>query len=165
MRPRAWTLRVSLFGLPAHVVLNDLPSGLLPIASVCDLLYLVHRDRGWALAGFRVLQLGNLGALLAAPLGALDFLRLPADPEVRRLGTRHAIMNAILLPVFALCQVQRCRRPDHPSLPAIALLLAANAGLSLSAWHGARMVHAYRVRTGEQGSAVPVRVRRVPATW
>ena len=165
MGPRAWTLNVSLFGIPAHVVLNDLPGSLLPIASACDLLYLARRDGGWAAAGFRMLQLGNLSAVLTAVLGVLDFLRLPAAPDVRRIAGRHAAMNAILLPVFGLCQVQRRGNPDQPSAPAIALLLAANAGLSLSAWHGARLVHTYRVRTGEQASAAPVRVRLESVRW
>ena len=156
---------MSLFEIPAHVIFNDLPGSLLPVASVCDLLYLARRDRGWATAGFRMLQLGNLSALLAAVFGALDFLRLPAVPEVRRHGSRHAAMNAVLLPVFGLCQLQRRRRPDRPSAPAIALLLAANAGLNLSAWHGARLVHAHRVRTGEQGPAVPLEVRLESVTW
>ena len=165
MRANVPALRVSLFGIPAHVVLNDLPGSLLPVASVCDLLFLARRHRGWAAAGFRMVQLGNLSALLAAGLGVLDFLRLPAVPEVRRLGRRHAAMNAILLPVFGLCQLQRRRRPDRPSTAAIALLLAANAGLNLSAWHGAKLVHAHRVRTGEQGPAVPLEVRLEPVTW
>src|SRR5919202_7142715 len=112
------TLRVSLFGIPAHPLVNDLPGSLLPVVSICDLLYLASRDPGWAAAGFRLLQLGNLSALVAAGLGVLDFLRLPAAPEVRRLGTRHAALNAILLPVFGLCQVQRRARPERPSKPA-----------------------------------------------
>src|SRR5690349_14866295 len=81
---RTW--RVSFFGIPAHPMMNDVPGTLLPMVSICDLLYLVSRDRSWAIGGFRMLQLGNFGAVIAAILGILDFLRLPATPDVRRLG-------------------------------------------------------------------------------
>ena len=76
------TVRLSFFGIPAHPIVNDLPGTLLPLLTVCDLLYLVRADPSWAMAGFRMLQVGNLSALLAALLGALDFLRLPATAEV-----------------------------------------------------------------------------------
>jgi uncharacterized membrane protein len=162
---RGRTLRVSLFGLPAHPVVNDLPGTLLPVASVCDLLYLVRGDGGWAAAGYHMLQLGNLSGVLAAALGALDLLRLPPAPAVRRHGTRHAALIAGLLPVFGLCQLQRRRRPERPSGAAMALLLAANLGLNVAAWHGARLVHAYRVRTGEQGPPWPLEVEPEAITW
>jgi uncharacterized membrane protein len=159
------TLHVRLFGLPAHPVVNDLPGALLPAASLCDLLYLVRRDLGWAAAGYRMLQLGNLSALLAAGLGVLDFLRLPPEPEVRRLATRHAALIASLLPVFGLCQLQRRRRPERPSGAAMVLLFAANMGLNVAAWHGARLVHAHGLATGEQGPPWPLEVQPEAVTW
>jgi uncharacterized membrane protein len=162
---RARTLRVSFFGIPAHPILNDLPGSLLPVASVCDLLYLARRDRSWAAAGYRLLQLGNFSALLAAVFGLLDFLRLPATPAARRLARRHAALNAIVLPLFGLCQLQRRARPDRPSKGAIGLLLAANLGLNVSAWHGARLVHAHGVRAGEPEPVVPVGLVAEPVTW
>ena len=159
------TLRVSLLGIPAHPLTNDLPGTLLPAASVCDLLYLLKHDPSWANASFRLLQLGNAGALLAGALGALDFLRLPPTPDVRRIGWRHAALNTVLLPLFGLCQMQRRRRPERPSASAVALLLAANVGLNLSAWYGARLVHQYGVRTGEPSSAGPLAIQVEPITW
>jgi uncharacterized membrane protein len=159
------TLRVSFFGIPAHPVVNDLPGSLLPLVSLCDLLYLVRGDRTWAIAGFRMLQLGNLSALLAAMLGFLDLLRLPAAPQVRQHGITHAAINAVALPLFGLCQLQRRRRPASPSSWSIALALVANVGLNVSAWHGARMVHAYRVRAAEQEPPVPVAAKPEAITW
>lgn len=156
------TVRLSLFGIPAHPVMNDLPGSLLPAASVCDLLYLLTADRDWATAGFRLLLLGNSSALLAGSLGALDYLRLPATPEVRRIGRVHAAMNAAVLPLFVLCQQQRRGRPDRPSWPAMLLLLTANVGLNVSAWNGARLVHQHQVRTGERGSTVPLTAKLEP---
>ena len=153
------TLRVSFFGIPAHVILNDVPGSLLPAASVCDALYLLGGDRSWSLTGFRLLQLGNASALLAAVFGMLDWLRLPATPAVRRLGRRHLGLNALVLPLCLLCQAQRRRRPEQPSRAAMALLLAANVGLNVSAWHGARLVHRYQIRTGEHEPLAPVTAR------
>ena len=158
------TARVSFFGIPAHPVANDLPGSLLPVASLCDLLYLLSADRAWATTAYRLLQLGNAGALVAAALGALDYLCLPAAPEVRRLGRRHLALNALLLPLFAACQRQRRPRPEQPRPAAMALLLAANIGLHLSALQGARLVHQHGVRTGEAGSRAPVSARIEPVT-
>jgi hypothetical protein len=47
----------------------------------------------------------------------------------------------------------------------MALLLVANLGLNVAAWHGARLVHAYRVRTHEQGPSWPLEVEPVAVTW
>jgi uncharacterized membrane protein len=159
------TARVSLFGIPAHPVLNDLPGSLLPMASVCDLLYRLSGDRSWALVGFRLLQLGNAGALAAGIFGALDLLRLPPAPEVRRIGKTHAAVNAICLPLFAVCQLQRRARVTEPSSAAMLLLLAANVGLNVAAWNGARLVHQHGVRTRERESRAPVSVAVEPASW
>ena len=159
------TMRVSFFGIPAHVILNDVPGSLLPAASVCDVLYLIGGDRSWSLTGFRLLQLGNASALLAAVFGVLDWLRLPAVPAVRRLGRRHLGLNALVLPLCLLCQAQRRRRPEQPSRAAMALLLAANVGLNVSAWHGARLVHGYQVRTGEHEPPAPLSARVDEARW
>ncbi len=159
------TLRLSFFGIPAHAVMNDVPGSLLPAASVCDLLYLLRADRSWSLAAYRFLQLGNYSALLASAFGALDLLRLPARPEVRRLGLTHASLNTILLPLFLLCELRRRGRPDQPSRSAMFLLLAANIALNVSAWHGAQLTYQHRVRTGECESLAPVTARVEPATW
>lgn len=159
------TVRLSLFGIPAHAVVNDMPGSLLPAASLCDLLYLLTSDRSWLLAGFRLLQLGNYSAFLAGALGVLDFLRLPATPELRRIGKRHAIMNGVVLPLFVLCQLQRRGRPARPSRAAMLLLLAANVGLNVSAWNGARLLYRHQVRTGESGSMAPLAARVEPVTW
>jgi len=158
-------VRLSFFGIPAHPIVNDVPGSLLPLLTICDLLYVVHGDSSWAIAGFRMLQLGNLSALLAAVLGVLDLLRLPATAQVRRHGITHAALNGVVLPLFALCQLQRRSRPSRPSSSAIALAFVANIGLNVSAWHGARMVHAYSVRTGEQEPLVPIGARREAITW
>ncbi len=159
------TVRVSFFGIPAHVILNDVPGSLLPAASVCDALYLIGGDRSWLLTGYRLLQLGNASALLAAVFGVLDWLRLPAMPAVRRLGRRHLGLNVLVLPLFLLCQLQRRGRPEQPSRTAMVLLLAANVGLNVSAWHGARLVHEHQVRTGEREAPAPVTARVEAAHW
>jgi uncharacterized membrane protein len=164
-KTRLRTVRVSLFGVPAHPVVNDFPGSLLPLVSVCDLLYLLRGDPSWAVAGFRMLQLGNVSGLLAALLGLLDLLRLPPVPEVRRHGLTHGATNAVVLPLFLLAQLERRRRPYRPSFRGIALALVANVGLNIAAWHGARMVHAHSVRTGERERPVPIAATPEVITW
>jgi uncharacterized membrane protein len=78
------TVRLSLFGVPAHPLANDAPGTLLPVASLCDLPAL-RGDDGWSLVAYRTLQLGNIGAVIAGLLGLLDFLRLP--PRRRRVAS------------------------------------------------------------------------------
>lgn len=159
------TARVSIFGIPAHPVMNDAPGTLLPMVSICDLIALVSGDRSWSVTAFRMLQLGNLSALIAGMLGALDLLRLPSSPEVRHRGMSHAVMMSIAVPPFLFCQWQRRRTPHRPSRFVVLLALAANGWLNVAAVHGARLVHENGVRTHEHASGAPLSAVIEPVTW
>ena len=158
------TIRLALFGIPAHPVVNDAPGTLLPVASMCDLCALAG-DETWFVVAFRTLQLGNISAIVAALLGLLDFLRLPPAPAVRRLGVRHAGMNLLALPLFFICQWQRRQPPHRPSRAGIALLAVANIVLNLAAAHGAKLVHTHGVRTHEADTWRPLTAVPEPVTW
>ena len=143
------TLRLSVFGVPAHPVFNDVPGTLLTTASLCDAIYLWRGDETWAWAGYRMLQIGNASGWLAAGLGILDLLRLPRQADVRRLGLAHGSATISSLLIFAACQRQRRRYPQSVRFGQAAALAVANLVLNTGAAFGARLVHEHRVRTGE----------------
>lgn len=136
------TSRFKLFGTPIHTVINDVPASVLPLASVCDLALTLTGKRDWGHTAYRLLQMGNIAALAAAAFGVADYLALPKRHEpLQRLGKAHLALNAVALPVFALCQWRRRSRPTRPSTPDMLLLLAANVCLAVSAELGSRMVY------------------------
>ncbi len=159
------TFRIGILGAPAHAVLNDLPAALMPAASICDLVSLLGGGRSWAMTAYRLLQLGNLGAVVAAAAGALDFLRLPRDPEVRATGQLHAMMNGVLLPMFLAAQRQRSRDPYRPSVGRALILLLLNVGLVTSSSMGQRLVYRSHVGVGENLPDTLISAELQDVTW
>ena len=69
--------RVKLLGHPVHPMLTVYPLGLLSMAVIFDILYLVLGNRLLPTASYYMIAAGVLGGLLAAIFGFIDWLALP----------------------------------------------------------------------------------------
>jgi uncharacterized membrane protein len=132
--------RAKLLGHPAHQVLVVLPLGLL-IGSVCFDVYAFWRgDPDWALAAYRMMAVGVVTALVAAPFGTMDWLAIPAGTRAKRIGALHALANLVMLMLIGVSWWLRRGTPSAPGGVAVTLGVLALATMGLSAWLGGELV-------------------------
>ena len=143
--------RVKFLGQPVHPRLVVFPLGLLLTAVIFDAIYLVQGHPNWAIAGYYMMGAGILGALVAAPVGALDWLRIPEGTRAKRIGAIHGLGNGVMLVLFVLSWFLR---RDDPGAPGVLDMLLSGAGFGLSlltAWLGSELVT--RLGVGVQDGA------------
>jgi uncharacterized membrane protein len=138
--------RVKLLGHPIHPMLIVLPLGLLSMAVVFDVVYLVSGDELFASVAFWDIAAGILGGLAAAVFGLIDWLAIPRDTRARRIGLWHGAGNLLIVLLFIASWLLRL--PDHAYAPNLLpfLLALAGAGMALgTAWLGGELVYRLRV--------------------
>src|SRR5690349_19539810 len=92
--------RVELMGHSVHQMLIVFPLGLLATSVIFDLLALwLERDQ-LSIAAHWTMAAGILGALLAAPFGTADWMKIPANTRAKRVGAAHGIGNVIVSALF-----------------------------------------------------------------
>lgn len=149
----------SVHGHPLHPMLVTIPIGLWVFSFFCDLIYLFAGHPGWAFMGFYTLVGGEIGALVAAVPGFIDFLSLKA-PHARRVAAAHMALNLAVVALVALNIWLRWHgvAGEWP----IALSGLSVATLSVSGWLGGKLVHVLGVTVDPQASAGAGVVRPAP---
>ena len=66
--------KATLLGHPIHPMLIVFPLGLLPVASIFDIIYLSTHNGHWADVSYWLIAAGIIGALIAAVFGFVDWL-------------------------------------------------------------------------------------------
>lgn len=155
--------KVSMFGIPAHPLVNDMPTALLPASLMCDTIALAGGGPAWARSGYHTLLLGTMSAVAAGMLGALDAPLALAQPETRSRAVVHAGLNVGLMGLFGMMLFRRRAAPDRVSIGSWVLSLVGNLALNYSAWNGASLVYQDGVRMGEDRPMVPLDVSDEPA--
>ena len=138
--------RVKLLGHPVHPMLIVLPLGLLSMAVVFDIVYLVGGDETFASVAFWDITAGVVGGLAAAIFGLIDWLAIPRDTRARRIGLWHGGGNLVIVLLFVVSWFLRL--PDHAYAPSLLpfILALVGAGLALgTAWLGGELVYRLRV--------------------
>jgi len=139
----------SFKGHPIHSVLVAFPIGLLIFSLVCDLLGLVYpSNSSWGTVAFYSMVGGIIGALLAAVPGLVDLLAI-RDPQVKKIGVSHMVINLVIVAIFVVDAWLRysgneSRFPIILSILGVALLL-------VSGWLGGEMVYVHGVAVEPQG--------------
>src|SRR5512134_554867 len=123
---------------PLHPMLVTIPIGLWVFSFVCDLFYLIGAEPVWAVVAFYALAGGELGALVAAVPGFIDFLAL-RSPGARRVAATHMGLNLALVALVALNLWLRWNT-EATALP-IALSALMVVMLAVSGWLGGHLVH------------------------
>lgn len=132
--------RVKVLGHPVHQILVPMPIGLLVGSVGMDLWGWSRDDPSWTVAAHRMMGVGILAGMGAAPFGTIDWLSLPADTRAKRVGAVHGGSALAALALFAGSWWLRRNEPDDPPLAARLLSLAAVGVLSLTTWFGGELV-------------------------
>ncbi|MFL5677969.1 MAG: DUF2231 domain-containing protein [Chloroflexota bacterium] len=144
--------RTKLLGHPIHPMLIVLPLGLLAMAVVFDIIYLVGGDETFANVAFWDITAGIIGGLAAAVFGFIDWLAIPKDTRARRIGLIHGTGNFVIVLLFIASWLLRVS--DHAYAPNLLPFLLGLVGVGMAlgtAWLGGELV--YRMRVGVDDGA------------
>lgn len=133
--------RVLIAGQAVHPMFIVVPLGLLTGVVALDVLYLITGQTGLAATAGHLLAAGVLLGIAAAAGEWLEWwFVIPPGHPARRVGLRHAAVNAVFLALFAVSGWLRAGQPDWQ--PGLSALVTAWAGLlvgGVSVWLGARL--------------------------
>lgn len=154
--------RIRFLGHPVHQMPVVFPLGLLATSVIFDVLALATERDDLAVAGYWALTAGIVGALVAAPFGLADWLKVPVGTRARRIGALHGAGNAVVSALFAVAWLLR-----EPGDAARGWSLAcAMAGVSLAfvtAWLGGELVSRLGVGIDDDaGLNAPSSLHEVP---
>jgi uncharacterized membrane protein len=126
--------RVKLFGHPVHPMLVVYPLGLLSMAVVFDILYLIFGNRLLPTASYYMIAAGILGGLLAAIFGFIDWLALPNNSRAKNIGLWHGLGNVVIVGLFAVGWFLRGNNVDFVPDGTALILSFAGVALALVTW-------------------------------
>jgi len=151
---------VTFAGHPLHPQLIVLPAGLLPFSLVLDMLHAKTQDHSYFDAAYYALMGGFVGGILAGAAGAMDYRTIPSDSPAKKLGRLHGLLNVGLLFLTGVnLLLRRHGGRSRSSLP-LAISVAENVGLFVSAWYGGHLVYHHGMRvSGTELSGAPDEVR------
>jgi uncharacterized membrane protein len=135
----------NLAGHPLHPMLVVLPIGFFLATAVCDLAFWQTGNAAWATAGFWLLGVGLLGAVLAAVAGLVDFL---GDERIRGISDawQHFIGNVIAVLIQLFSFYWRYRYGTAAVVPmGLTLSLVVVCIILFTGWKGGELVFRHRV--------------------
>lgn len=135
----------TLAGHPLHPILIVAPAALIPFGFILDAMYRSTGKESYANAAYYSMMGGLVGGIAAATAGAMDYLAIEPDTEVKRTANLHATLNAGALALTAANVVARKSDADHHGGSLWMSALAA-AGVLVSGWFGGRMVYEQGMR-------------------
>ncbi|WP_020651481.1 DUF2231 domain-containing protein [Massilia niastensis] len=135
----------SLAGHPLHPMLVVAPAALIPFAFILDALHRSTDNDDYANAAYYSLTGGLVGGIAAGVAGAMDYLTIDQDTEVKRTANVHAILNGAALAATAANVLMRKDNRRHTG-GSFALSALAAAGVIVSGWFGGRMVYELGMR-------------------
>ena len=164
--------RVKLAGHPVHPMLIVFPLGLLGMAVIFDIIYLVVNNPQWTVVAYYMIGAGIIGGLAAAVFGWLDWIAIPRGTRARRIGLWHGVGNVVVLLLFILSWVLRRDTPETPPTGAIVSGLTAVIIALVTAWLGGELVDRLGVGVDDGAhldspsslSELPAGVAKVPSS-
>ncbi|WP_022947100.1 DUF2231 domain-containing protein [Methylohalobius crimeensis] len=144
MEPRPIRSRMAIAGHPIHPMLIHFPVAALLGLVVVDLAYLYTQDAFWMRAGLWLAGIGALAGWLAAAVGLIDLLTVPA---IRRLITAwcHALMAVMMLSLASLNWLLRFKEALPLQPWGIYLSLLTAALIAAASVLGGQLVYGYAV--------------------
>lgn len=143
-----------LLGHPVHPQLVVFPLGLLSMALVFDVAYVVSGNAQLADFAYWAVVAGTIGGLAAAIFGFADWLAIPGGTRAKRIGLFHGAGNLLVEAAFVLSFI--ARQSDPAYLPNLAPLIWSLVGVGIAvvtAWLGGELV--FRLGVGvDQGANV-----------
>ena len=143
---------------PIHPMLVGFPIACWTLSVVAD-LYAAYTDQ-LHYFGYYLAAAGCVTALLAAIPGFIDlFGAIPAGHPARSTGWRHAILNLVVLGLFAASVALR-PEPAYMTHAAYGASLLGVAVLAYSGWLGGTLVYDHHVGVPEHPQTDDPGVRR-----
>jgi uncharacterized membrane protein len=143
--------KFKVLGHGAHPILIVYPLGLLSTAVVFDIIYLLRGNTQFTVASYWMIAAGIIGGLVAAVPGFVDWLAIPKETRAKRVGLFHAILNDIVLVLFAVSWWFRRGAPNYqPDTIALTCSFVAVLFALVAGWLGGELVerHAMAVHDG-----------------
>lgn len=133
--------RAKLFGHPVHPMLIVFPLGLLVMAFIFDIIYLLTGAQAFATGAFWDIAAGVIGGLVAAVFGFIDWLHIPSGTRAKRIGLYHGVGNVIVVVLFAISWLMRLVLSSHApnGLPFILEIVGVIIG-AVTGWLGGELV-------------------------
>ncbi|HEY5312182.1 MAG TPA: DUF2231 domain-containing protein [Pirellulales bacterium] len=139
---------VRILGHAVHPMLVVFPLGLLTTSVVFDVIHYATGDWLWSTISFWTMTVGLIGGLAAALFGLMDWSALPAGSRARHIGSRHAIVNAVVLVLFAVSWIIRLPAEQMNAAPnalAFVLSLVGLAFALVGGWLGGELVERFGI--------------------
>jgi uncharacterized membrane protein len=134
--------KFKVMGHGAHPILIVFPLGLLSTSVVFDIVYLLTRDTAYSLVAYWMIAAGIVGGVIAAVPGFVDWMAIPKNTRAKRVGLLHAVINDIVLILFAVSWWLRRDKPPlfPPDTPELILSFVALVLALVSGWLGGELV-------------------------
>jgi uncharacterized membrane protein len=132
--------RARLLGHSIHQMLIVFPLGLLAMGVIFDLIFFGADKEIFAAVAYWMIVAGIVGALVAAPFGFADWLKIPVNTRARRVGAWHGGGNLVVALLFI---ISAWLRTDSVVAPPTAAYVCSFLGAILAlftAWAGGELV-------------------------
>jgi uncharacterized membrane protein len=137
----------TLAGHPLHPMLIVAPAALIPFGFILDAMTRSLDEDDYANAGYYSLTGGLIGGLAAGVAGAMDYMAIEPETEVKRTANVHAILNGAALALTAANLAMRRNEYKHGGTGAtLAMGAIAALGVLVSGWFGGKMVYEQGMR-------------------
>lgn len=147
------TLRRALHGTwlhePLHAVLTDIPVGAWTAAVLFDAIGSFSTNKSLNKAADACVLLGLAGAVGASLTGINDWAEIK-QPNPRRIGAVHALLNVAATGLFVASSYRRRRSESRSSARSLAVI--AYVVVSLSAHLGGNLVYEHGVGVANRSS-------------
>ena len=145
--------RIKLFGHAAHPALVMFPLGALAMVVVFDLVRYFTGNPFWSELAFWLIPAGVLAALIAAPLGAIDWFSIPSGTRASMIGFVHGVTMVAVVALFALSGWMRWADPTTPTGGAVACSFVGGGLALVGGWLGGELVERLGIGVDEGAHA------------
>jgi uncharacterized membrane protein len=141
--------RARFAGHAVHPMLIVFPLGLLGISVVFDIIHLITDEPTWGLVAYWNIAAGVVGGLVAGVFGLIDLLSIPSGTRAARVGLAHALLNVVVLGLFAVSFGIRTSAGQHLPMTAFPCSVVALGLALVSGWLGGELVEQLGVSVSE----------------
>ena len=134
-----------ILGHPVHPVLIVFPLGLLATAVVFDIVGLFTSSSTWSQVAFYMIAAGVIGGLIAAFFGLVDWMAIASGTRAKRIGSRHGLLNVVVVLLFAGSWWLRLPQPERPTSLALFLSFLGALLSVYTGWLGGELVFKHGV--------------------
>ncbi len=149
--------KVNIAGHPVHPMLVAFPIGLWVFSLACDILFRATGNPVWDTVALYSMGGGIVGAIAAALPGFFDLMDMK-EPDAKRIGAGHALLNIGALILFvAGFSIRQSAGPG--TVPFILSILGV-VTIMVSGWLGGSMVYLHGAAVEPQA-----RIEEQPKEW